>query len=288
MSGHVPVKTISLKGHPQYSERWVQDEISKDLAILGLGEVFVKSYEKRQPSGGRLDLLLENEDGDRRYEVEIQLGATDESHIIRAIEYWDIERRRNPKYEHTAVIVAEDITSRFLNVVSLFNGHIPLMALKLSAIENADGIGLLFTKVLDTVSFDDNDDDSGVDETDRTWWETVKGTPATLKLADSIFAIAKEINPKVELSYNSQYIGFWIDGKPCNFASLIPKKSVLRLKIRFPRSDELIADLEGKDIGFRIYGRDREYAFQLQEKHIATHREDLKKLLKQAYDNFMS
>jgi len=42
----------------------------------------------------------------RRYEVEIQLGATDESHIIRTIEYWDIERKRYPQYEHTAVIVA--------------------------------------------------------------------------------------------------------------------------------------------------------------------------------------
>ena len=25
------------------------------------------------------------------YEKEIQLGATDESHIIRTVEYWDIE-----------------------------------------------------------------------------------------------------------------------------------------------------------------------------------------------------
>ncbi len=38
---------------------------------------------------GRLDLLLQDAN-QRRYEVEIQLGATDESHIIRTIEYWDI------------------------------------------------------------------------------------------------------------------------------------------------------------------------------------------------------
>ena len=48
-----------------------------------------------------------------------------ESHIIRTIEYWDIERKRYPQYEHCAVLVAEDITSRFLNVISLFNGTIP-------------------------------------------------------------------------------------------------------------------------------------------------------------------
>ena len=49
------------------------------------------------------------------------------------IEYWDLERKRYPQYEHTAVIVAEDITSRFLNVIQLFNGAIPLIALKMTA-----------------------------------------------------------------------------------------------------------------------------------------------------------
>ena len=59
--------------------------------------------------------MLQDADGIERYEVEIQLGATDESHIIRTIEYWDIERKRYPQYNHTAIIIAEDITSRFLN-----------------------------------------------------------------------------------------------------------------------------------------------------------------------------
>jgi hypothetical protein len=51
------------------------------------------------------------------YEVEIMLGSTDESHIIRTIEYWDIEKRRFPSKDHKAVIVAEDITNRFFNVI---------------------------------------------------------------------------------------------------------------------------------------------------------------------------
>jgi hypothetical protein len=66
-----------------------------------------------QPRAGRLDLLLQDLDTKRRYEVEIQLGATDEAHIIRTIEYWDIERKRYPQYDHCAVLVAEDITSPF-------------------------------------------------------------------------------------------------------------------------------------------------------------------------------
>jgi hypothetical protein len=57
-----------------------------------------------------------------------RLGMTDESHIIRTVEYWDTERRRWPQYEHVAVIVAEEITGRFFNVISLFNGFIPIIA----------------------------------------------------------------------------------------------------------------------------------------------------------------
>jgi hypothetical protein len=40
--------------------------------------------ERIQPAGGRLDLLFQDAEK-RRYEVELQLGAVDESHIIRTI-----------------------------------------------------------------------------------------------------------------------------------------------------------------------------------------------------------
>ena len=107
--------------------------------------------EKIQPLGGRLDLLLADDDG-TRYEVEVQLGATDPSHIIRTLEYWDTERKRYPQYDHCAVIVAEEITGRFMNVISLFNGAIPLIALQLTAYKQGDDISLAFTKVLDRVT----------------------------------------------------------------------------------------------------------------------------------------
>jgi hypothetical protein len=49
------------------------------------------------------------------------------------------------------VIVAEDITSRFLNVIGLFNGFIPLIALQMSALKFGDQISLVFTKVVDAL-----------------------------------------------------------------------------------------------------------------------------------------
>ena len=130
----VKFEAISIRNHPDLNERWVQDRIAEDPSILGLGDIVLKDRERTQQRAGRLDLLLQDAESTRRYEVEIQLGATDESHIIRTIEYWDIERKRYPQYEHTAVIVAEDITSRFLNVINLFNGMIPLIAIQMRAL----------------------------------------------------------------------------------------------------------------------------------------------------------
>jgi hypothetical protein len=90
----VKARPVSLKAHAQYNEKWLQREIAEDPSLLGLGDLTVKDVERRQPRAGRLDLLLTDPEAATRYEVEIQLGATDESHIIRTIEYWDIEKSR--------------------------------------------------------------------------------------------------------------------------------------------------------------------------------------------------
>src|SRR5438128_2587501 len=143
---------ISLSAHPELSEQWLQDRIAENPKIMGLGDLLLRDKERPQPNAGRLDLLLQDPESLRRYEVEIQLGKTDERHIIRTIEYWDIERKRYPQYEHCAVIIAEDITSRFLNVISLFNGTIPLIAIQMQALKIGDNITLVFTKVMDEMT----------------------------------------------------------------------------------------------------------------------------------------
>src|SRR6266404_9146457 len=136
---------ISLANHSEYREKWVQERIAEDPSILGLGDLILKDKERMQPRAGRLDLLFQDPETSRRYEVEIQLGKTDETHIIRTIEYWDIERKRYPQYDHCAVLIAEDITSRFLNVISLFNGTIPLIAIQMQALRVAGTLTLVFT-----------------------------------------------------------------------------------------------------------------------------------------------
>lgn len=176
---------ISIKDHPQLDESWLQNVIAEDPKILGLGDLLLKDKERIQPRAGRLDLLLQDPETKKRYEVEVQLGKTDESHIIRAIEYWDIERKRYPQLEHVAVIVAEEITSRFLNVISLFNGVIPLIALQVNAYTlDDDEVYPIFTTILNEVKLGMPDDDDEIREvTDRRYWEE-KGTQATVKLAE--------------------------------------------------------------------------------------------------------
>src|SRR6266853_2908155 len=135
---------LSLKLHPDLDEKWIQELIANDPSIIGLGELELRQKERIQPRAGRLDLLLQDSDTKRRYEVELQLGATDETHIIRTIEYWDIERKRYPQYDHCAVLIAEDITSRFLNVIALFNGSVPLIAIQMQALRVAGKLTLVF------------------------------------------------------------------------------------------------------------------------------------------------
>ena len=183
------LKTISLKNNPFIKEDTIQKFIFDNPSVLGLGDLSPVQREKIQPSGGRLDLLLADDNG-TRFEVEIQLGATDPSHIIRTIEYWDTERKRYPQYDHCAVIVAEEITGRFMNVISLFNGAIPLIALRLSAFQQGEDISLVFTKVLDRINIEA--EDVIPEATDRNYWEK-KSPPKMLKVVDSIFTDLRDI-----------------------------------------------------------------------------------------------
>ena len=141
---------IILKNHPELNEQWLQEKIAETPEILGLGEnLELRATERKQSTGGRLDLLFADSESGKRFTVELQLGECDPDHIIRTIEYWDIERKRFPQYEHCAVIVAENITSRFWNIINLFNRSIPLIAIQLDVRQIEDSFTLNFIKVLD-------------------------------------------------------------------------------------------------------------------------------------------
>ena len=240
---------ISLKNHPEYDEKWVQSIIAENPAVLGLGDLVLRDRERVQPHAGRLDLLLQDMDTNRRFEVEIQLGTTDESHIIRTIEYWDIERRRYPQYDHCAVLVAEQVTSRFLNVISLFNGALPVIAIQMQAFTVVDHVTLIFTTVLDELvrGAVDEDEDADAAPTDRTYWEA-RSSKAVVSLADNLLDLIREFDKSIELKYNKFYIGLVRDGRPFNFVTFQPRKKHIILRVMLPKSEDLDERIDGADI----------------------------------------
>lgn len=245
---YVLSEKISLRNHPNFNEAWLQDKIAENPKMLGLGELEVIDRERKQKNG-RLDLLLANFEEETRFEVELMLGKTDESHIIRTIEYWDIERKRYPQYDHCAVLIAENVTSRFLNVLSLFNGHIPMIIIQLDALQIDNQITLNFAKVMDRFELrKDDEKETKLTETDRNYWNS-RATKSTVSMADSILEIInKSVNTQQNLNYNKYYIGLHDGIKSRNFIYIKPKKQFTHLFVEINDKDSWIEKIEEKGI----------------------------------------
>jgi hypothetical protein len=289
MLAYVKTETIELLNHPDLNEKWVQARIADDPSILGLGDLILKDKERVQPRAGRLDLLLQDAESHRRYEVEIQLGKTDEAHIIRTIEYWDIERKRYPQYDHCAVLIAEDITSRFLNVIGLFNGCIPLIAVQMKALKLKEGVTLVFTTVMDELSrglVDEDEETAAV--TDRAYWEE-RGSKTTIAMVDDLLHEVQKFAPGTELKYNKFYIGLAKDGQPNNFTVFRARRANVNVEIRLPQSDEMQKKLESSGLDVMDYDkRWGRYRVRLAKDDLAKHKDTLRELMKMAWEQSTS
>ena len=232
------IEAVDLDGHPTLDERWLQDRIEADPELLGLGELRVLAREKRLRRG-RLDLLLVDDDAGTRYEVELQLGATDPDHIIRTLEYWDLERRRYPHYDHVAVLVAEDITSRFSNVIALFDGVLPVIAIQVAAYDLGDGdTALTFTTIADhsTGLAPADDDGSGSAAPDRAYWAE-HSSPEVMALLDQLIEIVRGIDPSVTPKHNVYYVGLATGSTVTNYATFKPRRRSLVAQFKLPQTD---------------------------------------------------
>lgn len=258
MAKLVSAEKIYLKNNPEIKEDHIQQFIFDNPQVLGLGDLTPIRREKTQPAGGRLDILMAD-DNDTRYEIEIQLGATDPSHIIRTIEYWDNEKKRYPQYDHCAVIVAEEITGRFMNVIQLFNGSIPLIALQMQATIIGDDIQLSFVKVLDRLTLGTDDEEEN-EPTDRNYWEK-KST--VLKYADHIFKDVSQYAPGFEMKYNKFYIGLTKNGSTSNFISFRPKKKFIYLFTKCANAEKRKDELDNSSLDWSYAPRNRAYRIKI-------------------------
>jgi hypothetical protein len=229
-------KTVSIR-ECGFDEYWLQDQIYENPSCLGIGELESVTKERRQASGGRLDILLKNPEDDSMYEVELMLGETDESHIIRTIEYWDNEKRKWPQRQHYAVLVAENITRRFFNVIQLLSHSIPIIAIQVNMIESNNQKALHFTKILDT--YEEIDDGTSIDEVyDELFWKkkatwTIDASKALLEVVGSIFE-------EPVLRYVKNYIAINVSG---NNYFWLHKRSSNKSLLGFRISDDLLEDV---------------------------------------------
>jgi hypothetical protein len=127
-------------------------------------------------------------------------------HIIRTIEYWDLERQRFSSFDHRTVLVAEEITARFYNVIRLLNRSVPIIALQLSALPVDDAVILHFARVLDIYdevqeAAEEAEGDQG-ETVDRSYWEK-RGGKASLAVLDKIVAsIQSKSHRSARVAYN--------------------------------------------------------------------------------------
>jgi hypothetical protein len=232
-----------------FDEIWLQDQIYENPACLGLGDLEALMRERRQSSGGRLDILLKDPADDTMYEVEVMLGETDETHIIRTIEYWDIEKRHWPQRQHYAVLVAEHINRRFFNVIHLLSNSIPIIAIQVTLLENNGKKSLLFTKVLDT--YEEIDDGSSIDDTkyDEGFW--LNKSKWTLETAKTLLEVAGEIFTDPTLHCVKNYIAINVSGN--NYLWLRKRsmnKSLLTFSLAESMQDEAVTLLDGSNISY--------------------------------------
>jgi hypothetical protein len=200
------VLTIREAGHDEY---WLRDKIYDDPSQLGLGDLKAVMREKTQSQGGRLDLLLKNPDDDAMFEVELQLGPTDESHIIRAIEYWDNEKRRWPNRSHTAVLVAEEITNRFFNVVHLLSLAVPIIGIEANILQVGDVRGLHFNKIIDSYEEPEESEAPQAQYDERHWLDAY---PAALECAKWYKSLLQKLYGEIPIKYFEEYISLKVGG----------------------------------------------------------------------------
>lgn len=204
-------KIISVKD-AGYDEAWLQAYICNNPQKLNISnsELQLVARERIISSGGRLDILLQDSSDDIMYEVEVQLGDTDPSHIIRTIEYWDLIRKKYPLRQHYGVLIAERITKRFFNVISLLSNSIPIIAIQCQIVEIDNKRTIVFTKILDSY---EEPQDLIADEAqtvDESYWSNM--APEILLIAKKVYNETKEIYQSSSIEYNKWSIAIKKNG----------------------------------------------------------------------------
>jgi len=224
----VLAKRFSLAKHPEYDEKWVECLLKENPSILGIssGVQFVSS-QIRNSNGGKLDVLLKDDDEERVYSVELMLGQLDETHIIRCLDYWLRNKTRHiyREYEHVAVLVAESVlSSRFAEVVKLLSSSVNLIVMELAALQVQGYVTLHCTKIFDGVTPVEADIEVEPVGPAVTW------PPDTLALVNNVLDLARPaVNDTIAPNPRQDGIGVKVGNRVQNFLFFRPKQTFVRV-----------------------------------------------------------
>jgi len=238
-------------------EYWLQDLIYENPSILGLGNLQPVTKEKLQPSGGRLDILLKDPVDNTMYEVEVMLGETDPSHIIRSIEYWDNERRKYPQRQHIAVLVAESFDRRYFNIVQILSLNIPMIAIQADLLEVNGEYIITFTKILDIYVEPEHEEDAIV-VNESFWSEKAKWT------LDTVYEFCKYLTDSNKLNFTKSYISIVMNGRNAYyFDKRTQSTSILWFNVKDDEKVELIKSLFDENNIVYNYNRSKDFVLNI-------------------------
>jgi hypothetical protein len=256
-------------------EYWLQDIIYANPEKLGLGNLISVRKEKIQSKGGRLDILLKDPTDSTMYEIEVMLGETDPSHIIRSIEYWDNEKRKYPQRQHFAVLIAESFDRRYFNVIQLLSLTVPMIAIQADLLEVGNEKILSFTKILD-VYVEQEEEEESKQVTETTWSEKAEWT---LDTAKKHFEILSEFEKNIELKFTQSYISIVINGKNhYQYDKRTKPNSVVWFNVKEEEKVDAIKKLlDDKNIVYG-YSKYKDFNFTYDKQFLAKNQDLLKKI----------
>jgi len=225
-------EVLDLKHDRRFNESWLEQRVADHPEILGLGKVIVLSQQKRQKDGvGRLDLLLESEDKNTVFVVELMLGPVDSSHIVRTIDYWlDSRKTLKANVECRAVLIGERIVdSRFRSVAEFLTRKMPLLVKEVAALQVGNMMTVHFTTVFRSDDLEPRADVLG--SFDRTSW--LKKSKETVEVAEAVIKMLQRFDDSISANFRQGFIGIRVGNKPVlNFVAFRPFRGKVRFSIR--------------------------------------------------------
>lgn len=251
-------------------EYWLQDLIYENPRILGLGELIPVSKEKKQSTGGKLDILLKSPEDNSMYEIEVMLGETDPSHIIRTIEYWDLEKRRYPQRQHFPVLIAETFSRRYFNVIQILSLNVPMIAIQADLLEVSGQRIINFTKILDIYEEQAEDDETNI-VNETTWSSSANWT---LQTAKELLTIINSTEQILKLNFTQSYIAlvnskgnaYWLYKRS-------EPKSYLGFKERDDEKTEAIKNIFDKSAVPFTYNKYQEFLIVVDKEFVKKNKE---------------